>query len=337
MTAQVPDHRSTLHVVVTCKSRKTRPISDELRVANVPSLSLDSRVQAWTESLETSGEESVIAGDLYAGEHWKVVRGLASSVGDDLRVKVWVVSAGYGLIEYSTRLKPYSATFIRPHVDSVVPKHVTYTASDWWTALSAWTPQSGLPRQIRTLAETIGDTDFILLALSEPYAMAVATDIEAAACARPERVALISAGLVTSRASELSEQLRDVILPAESRLKALVGGAMQGVNARIAAKAVASHSLWFPNSTGLRELFRSWLTQAPPLQRYDRRALSDDEVRSFISACGPRTQGRSKSRLLRELRDSGMACEQSRFSTLYEEVLARDSAKGSPLPPAVPG
>lgn len=335
MTAQVLETRPTLHVVVSCKSRKTRPVRAELRIANVPSVPLDERVQTWIRLLEASDDESVIAGDLYAGEHWKIVRSLASGVRDDLSIKVWIVSAGYGLVEYSTRMKPYAATFIRSHVDSVVSKHATHAASDWWAAISEWSPQAGMPRQIRTLAETMGKGDFILLALSEPYAVAVANDIVAAARARPERVALISAGLLTSRSPELSEQLRNVLLPAESRLKSLVGGAMQGVNARIAAKAAADHALWFPNSTSLRQLLRSWLTQTPPLQQYHRHALSDDEVRSFISTHCSGAGGQSKSRLLRALRDAGMACEQSRFSALYQQVLEKDPIKGASVSPGV--
>lgn len=335
MTGQVLETRPTLHVVVSCKSRKTRPVRDELRIANVPSISLDERVQTWTGLLATSDDESVIAGDMYAGEHWKVVRDLASGLGDDLSIKVWVVSAGYGLVEYSTQLKPYAATFIRAHVDSVVPKNATYTASDWWAAISDWTPKAGMPRQIRALAETMGSGDFILLALSEPYAVAVAHDIVAAARARPGHVGLVSAGLLTSCSPELSEQLRDILLPAESRLKSLVGGAMQGVNARIAAKAAADHALWFPNAASLRHLLRSWLTDTPPLQQYHRHTLSDDEVRSFISTHTHLGGGQSKSRLLRALRDAGMACEQSRFSALYQQVLEKDPNKGASVSPGV--
>lgn len=327
MIAQVLGTQPTLHVVVSCKSRKTRPVRDALRIANIPSVSLNDRVQTWTRLLDTSDDETVIAGDMYAGEHWKVIRNLASRSGDDLQIKVWVVSAGYGLVEYSTQLKPYAATFIRAHADAVVPKHAAYAASDWWAALSEWTPKAGMPRQIRALAETMGSGDFILLALSEPYAVAVADDVAAAAFARPGRVGLISAGLLTSRSPELSQQLRDVLLPAASRLKSLVGGAMQGVNARIAAKAAAAHALWFPNAVSLRQLLQSWLTDTRPLQQYHRQSLTDDEVRSFIAT---HTQGgaQSKSRLLRALRDAGMACEQSRFSALYQQVRKKDSADG---------
>jgi len=59
------------------------------------------------------------------------------------------------------------------------------------------------------------------------------------------------------------------------------------------------------------------MADCAPLQRFDRKKLSDREIADFIDSRRRGTANTSASQLLRELRDSGMACEQSRFRRLF--------------------
>ena len=61
------------------------------------------------------------------------------------------------------------------------------------------------------------------------------------------------------------------------------------------------------------------LAKQPDIPRYDRSPMSDEEIRHFI-VLQLENEQLSRTPLLRRLRDSGRACEQSRFASLYRKV-----------------
>ena len=69
-----------------------------------------------------------------------------------------------------------------------------------------------------------------------------------------------------------------------------------------------------------RRLLTELLAAAPALVKHERRQVSDNELREYIGQSLIRTPRPAASRLLRELRDSGLACEQKRFGRIYTQV-----------------
>ncbi len=114
--------------------------------------------------------------------------------------------------------------------------------------------------------------------------------------------------------------LTDRFLPAGARLRTLVGGAMQSLNVRVARQLIGSADRWLNEPQQLRNLLNGWIATTPELVRYDRDRSSDAAVKDFIRhelTADPRT---THTRLLRTLRLSGRACEQSRFRDLFQSV-----------------
>src|SRR5512132_4121876 len=102
----------TVHVVVTCTNRKKRPVPARLRLGSLPSGSIARRVDTWIRRLcEDANEPTVAASDLYAGEHWTIVRSLPDLSSNTENVRLWVCSAGYGLVPVDAQIRPYAATF----------------------------------------------------------------------------------------------------------------------------------------------------------------------------------------------------------------------------------
>jgi hypothetical protein len=62
------------------------------------------------------------------------------------------------------------------------------------------------------------------------------------------------------------------------------------------------------------------LALQPPVARYERKKLSDEEVTAMIAGRLTLEPRMSASRMLREFRDAGYACEQSRFGQLHRSV-----------------
>ena len=63
----------------------------------------------------------------------------------------------------------------------------------------------------------------------------------------------------------------------------------------------------------IQKINNSW----PNLQKYNRTSLSDQEVLNFIEKQHKELVSLSASPLLKMLRDSNFACEQSRFANLF--------------------
>src|SRR4051812_26361709 len=100
---------ATVNVVVTCTKRKGRPVAPRQMLRTVPDgRSIKQRAASWLNRLQGGGEATPVI-DLYAGDHWSVVRSIAVAHEEAPRARLWVCSAGYGLVPLESHLLPYSA------------------------------------------------------------------------------------------------------------------------------------------------------------------------------------------------------------------------------------
>jgi hypothetical protein len=301
---------AAVHVIVTCTNRKTLTVPPELRLDSVKARDNAQRAERWTARLAGTADAPLIrAQDLYAGEHWMIARRLPGLAGH-ARARLWVCSAGYGLIPADALIHPYAATF--SGWQDRVPGGPD-GARRWWHALSSWEgPAAGQPRTLDMLAASDPSAIF-LLALSASYLDACRDDIAAAAgkIADPDNVMVISTG------TRYPNTAIAALVPADARMQACLGGTRQALNVRIAAHLLAA------GISGRAEAARCMtrlLDAQPPVTRYQRKKLTDEEVTKMIVCSLAETPGMSASRLLRKFRDDGYACEQSRFAHLHSLV-----------------
>jgi hypothetical protein len=146
---------------------------------------------------------------------------------------------------------------------------------------------------------------------------AASADLEAAADALRSSDSLA----VFSAATASLGALERFLVPSSARLQALLGGARQSLNVRLLKRALEEAS---PDTKLTAPVLRAWAKELakmqPPAPKYDHIPMSDDEVREYITAKLQQTPSAKHTGLLRQLRDSGRACEQSRFRRLFEEV-----------------
>jgi hypothetical protein len=308
--AGLPGQPGTVHVILTCASRKTLPVPEGLRLDSVPGRGLERRAHEWIGRLASTGSTAVMAArDLYAGEHWLIARSLPA-LARDARVRLWVCSAGYGLIPVDAFIRPYAATFSGP--SDRVPGGAD-GARQWWHALADWEgPARGEPRSLRLLVAADPSASF-LVALSAAYLNACREDITAAArqVRDPDRFMVVSAG------AHLSGTDAEWMVPASARLQALLGGTRQALNARIAAHLLSSG---IRSRAEASRYMTKVLAGQPPVRRYERKKLTDEQARAMIASRLDEAPGISASRMLREFRDAGYACEQQRFGQLHQLV-----------------
>ncbi len=312
-----------VQIVVTCTSRKRRPVPMGLCFRTISASTAPVRHAMWAQALRDAPVDVVAATDLYGGDSWQIARSLpAQASGNDAagRAELWVASAGYGLVNESALLKPYAATFAGRHPDTVIhpgdPGDQRSRARRWWQLLTSDPgPDRYAPRSLAALAATHSG-ELLLVVASASYLAALADDLVAArnALAAPEHLLIVSVG------GCLGGLLANNLLPADARLRMLVGGTLSALNLRVSrwllervgpgkltlpavhaelARALAALEAWTP-ATGTR--------------------LSSTEVRQFILSAQAEQPGLSRTALLRRLRAAGYACEQARFAAIMRSA-----------------
>lgn len=317
----------TVHVVVPCTKRKTRPVPAEARLRSVDGASLEERVERWIERLRGFTGETVPAVDLYGGDHWSVVRTVAFDGGLPYRVRLWVCSAGYGLVAGDAPLRSYSATFSSGHPDST---HATTPALGqresfrrWWRTLARWEgPVPGAARSVLDLARATPGAS-ILVAGSAPYLAAMEDDLLQArrALNTPEALTIVSAAAVRLGALESSRP------PFDARLARKIGGGLMSLNVRVLREVLRGGTAP-PRTQDVAAQVATLASGLAPFQKPRRAPLTDDEVRAYLREELHRSPGARWSPLHRRLRDAGSACEQKRFRRLHEEVREESGSHG---------
>lgn len=307
-----------VNVAIACTNRKTQQPGAELHLRNVSAPSLEERAKRWVRRLRESNAPVSKVENLYSGDHWVVGRSLAEdALGAGLKVRLHVCSAGYGLLPMHAEVRPYAATFTPGHPDAVQSGADSFEAPQiWWHLLGRWPgPSPRSPRSLAALASTSPRTP-LLVAVSPHYLEAVLGDLEAAQAelASPELLSVFSAG------SDGLESIEGSLIPCDARLQHAVGGTRFSLNVRAARLALRNADSWTLRAPELREQFLLVLRRQPCLPRWNRHSMSDAEVAHFIRQGLRRQPQAARTRLLRELRDSGRACEQSRFARLYAQV-----------------
>ncbi|ANP53588.1 hypothetical protein AVL59_32205 [Streptomyces griseochromogenes] len=290
-----------LTLVVTCTDRKAAVPETELQARQLPAGPVTERAALWSERINSAAHTHSLA-ELYRGDHWTQARRLREAAAQaGFKADVWVASAGLGLQPVSASAPSYAATFSTRHADSVAT-----TAEDgalWWSQLQERTGRATL--------QELGKASPVLLVLSEIYAKAMEAELRALADVASE--ALLFGG---------GEQIAGIQrVPADAGLRRTLGGTLTSLNVRMAAT-------WFQHcqdgqltSTATSDSWNKWAASESRPEQHNRRPMTDEQVISFIRKETLSHPGISRTRLLRLLRDSGQACEQSRFANLYVKTM----------------
>ncbi len=312
---------NTINIIVTCTKQKTCESPSSLQLRNIGGASVEGRVRQWKSRLDRSRGETITPKSLYAGDHWTVAKNLAGLAKPSEQIGVWVISAGYGLLSLDARIQPYSATFSTRHPDTVVlprdsePTDPPADKRAWWNALIDLDWERERPISIADLAKGSPNSP-MLIAASANYLIAIQDDLLNARSHLHDldQLAIMSAG--TDALGDLTKHL----IPCDARLQPLVGGVLRSLNVRLLRHALETARRAPPTMSGISKRFKKLLVDAPERPKYDRTPMTDDDVRRFVKGAIKKHTNVTQSRLLRDLRDSGKACEQGRFRTLFKEV-----------------
>jgi hypothetical protein len=311
----------TLHLIVNCTKSKSLPVSNLLMVRSIKDGFIEDACSTWLKRISHNTQNFIKALDLYAGGFWKVVKSI-DSLGKDLgvSVKIWVCSGGYGLISGQSMISPYSATFTDNHLDSISRFKLRHTNQNpktiWWNQISEWEgPDKAEHRKISDLIEK-NEGSPIWMVISNEYLKAISSDLN---LLNQNKVnldcfALFSTGL------QSFEGFDDNIIPFDARFQKVLGGSMGSLNIRIAKKALENIKIIGSQTNKIKRFFLSEMNSIPRYVSLKRKPKNDREVADFIRNTLVYEPNMNFTPLLRLFRDSGFACEYSRFFKIYSHV-----------------
>ena len=270
-----------------------------LRMRSLPPGDMEYRFTAWDRNVTAATNRRRLL-DLYQGEAWVQAKGLAADArAHGFDVRMLVASAGLGLNEVSHAAPPYAATFASGHADSVTDD--LNQLPRWWSLLRG-RPQS------TSLAEHSDNS--ILMVLSENYARAMDQDLTDLA-ARGGDYLLVGGWRHVNGLNRLA---------ADRDLRESLGGTVSSLGLRMARRWLAERTgsnLW--NQHDAAE-WSNWAAIARKSENYQRRQASDSEIVEIIESLVQHEPTLSATRALRQVRDSGIACEQKRFGSLFRDI-----------------
>ena len=304
-----------VNLVVSCSNRKRYGTAPGLAAHELVGSDVRVRLQTWKKRLKTVKAEKYPAEDLYKGDHWSVVRDIPSNaMSRGWDVRLWIRSAGYGLIRPTTRINSYQVTFAPSTIDSVANGARDQGATQtWWAGVCSYRipDDPDIPRSFAALASKYPRTPLIV-ALSADYLSAVEQDLGGVLQHSffQRYLSIISCGT-----SSKSVRWKNNLLPCDSKFSATLGGTLTSLNARVARFLCESKANAEPSVDRMAALVRSLETHT--VAPHSRTPQSDHDVTEFISKRLRKSSAISKTKLLEELRAAGKACEQKRFSELY--------------------
>jgi hypothetical protein len=308
-----------VNLIVSCTNRKRYEVAPGMAVHELRGPDLQKRLQVWKERLRCVPAEEYPVDEVYMGEHWSVVRTIPQEASrNGWNVRLWVCSAGYGLIRTDTRIKAYQATF-SPGVQDYVASgasNPTGILQEWWEGVCSYRlrKQDSATRSLSALAATFPRTPMIV-ALSVDYLKAVESDLLGALRNGFFKKHLLIVSCGTQRPHPT---WKENLLPCDARLAGALGGTLSSLNARVARFLFRSARDVEPTVERMSSLVQS--IERQPRSILARAPKSTIEVAGFIQLHLRRNPDISKTRLLEEFRGSGSACEQRRFGEIYAKL-----------------
>ncbi len=303
----------SLHIVASCADRKRYPAAVRLR--DIGGDTVAARFSSWRSAIRDADGVRTRAEELYQGGYWSIVRelpGLAAQMG--WTPKLWVSSAGYGVVASDSKLVSYSATFSSGHEDSVSSVDEDEAARKWWGCATA--TRNGLGLSVASLTRSEPKSTVLVVA-SPSYVEAMADDLEASISHVRNRGAVF---VISSRVPSGTE-LESSWIASSGALQGAMGGALVSLHARVARHLILATPPRDFVKENLALMTKKLDGEAgPATKRVAGSPMSDDDVFAFIRKRVAADPKASHTRLLRELRESGQACEQGRFRRLFKQV-----------------
>jgi len=304
-----PESGSVAAVVTICAQQK----SIKAPAHGTPAaLAIQTQVEverAWQKTVAALPADVLVA-NLYGGRAF----GLAKTAAARSASRLYVISAGLGIVPGDSLAPAYGLTVARDAAESIASRIAgPFDPAKWFESLMAGRSSVGWD-------QVAGDgTGRILVAVTKPYAEMAGSSLAAASPQVLDRLRIFGASLTQA----LPKVLHSAIMPYDDRLDAVVPGTRSDFAQRALLHFVEHIAEHAADRDAECEAVKAILSGVAAPDRPVRPQRSDADLINLIKGrLKPRA---SASALLRQLRhEDGIACEQGRFARLFKAAVASE-------------
>lgn len=300
-------------LLTTCTNRKQGPVPDSLSFASMPVGEQSKVCESWAQSV-IEAPKTRTAQDTYSGRGFQEAKATSLRLNSDF----YIISAGLGLVPSSTLIPAYDATLSKSSTNCIA-RNISdvFDAGSWWNQLNKLTKWGS------SISSIVHDesNDLVLLALTSTYVPLVLGDLETISSKHAEKVRIV--GLRSD--DLLPERLRSSLMPYDERFDG-PDGQCRGTRSDFPQRATRHFAGEFlsdsPRASRSKHaaFVQEYLANMSFPETVRRQKMTDDEIVATIKKHWHDASGNS-AKMLRLFRDNLLiACEQKRFSNLFNQV-----------------
>lgn len=298
-----------IFIISSCTNSKKIVAEPSLSISNFSDqFSIKEASEKWNSIIKQNDFESCLARELYKGVAWQYSLKTHKLLSTHLPSKLLVASAGYGLIEADQTISSYDSTFTSNTKNSV-SKFKNYSSIHsnilWWNSINKFSIND-FPNNSRL---------FIILPFN--YLLATQTFIHELVNRFKDKVFIF-----TASQKPMPILINPYIIKFDSRFDTFHKGVKSTLLQRAThwlVNEIVNHNLSLTH-TVLQTHIDKTLENYEKIEIPIRKKISENEIKSQIISMVTENKVNSASVGLRFFRENGFACEQKRFSRLFNEV-----------------
>ncbi|MGA7588449.1 MAG: hypothetical protein WCB03_20820 [Rouxiella badensis] len=314
---------SHINLITTCTNGKHSNSCNSLNLGDYSAgkTSASVLIHSWCNALKEALEKSAFISveDLYKGGHWATAKKIKNIYPIDL----WVLSAGFGLLNNKDKIVPYQATFATGYTESIPLYSNDYPAKSfhrtWWKEITERSPLKSNHATSITMLMKEKPWEYFIICGSPDYINAIELDIiNGLEYLKSPRKQLL---IITSK--KINNRLGDYLLKSDIRMAEFLKCNMLMLNISL-AKYFISHF-----NDGSKEDFSivaheisNQLNTLPERKVIKGIKRNPEEVEKYILVLLQQQPEISATKALRSFRDSGNSFEEKRFRMLFQSVSA---------------
>jgi len=298
-----------INIISSCTNSKKQIPSEIFTIANFDTdMYLCDVINIWSQNIKTKKAPVYTAAKLYKGSAWQATLNTKTILSSKFNTNLYVASAGYGLIHSETKICSYNSTFTSSTPNSI-NKFIIDSGKnanvEWWNSINKFELSS------------FQKGSYFFIILPHEYLSAAQDTIKFLIEKFDKNVFIFIANK-----NATPTFMKNHVIKFDSRFNNF----QNGILSNILQRAV----LWLSNEIiekdiplnhqVLQEHIETKMGIYEVFKMPIRKKLTDKETRIKIKNMILDNNITSATRGLKNLRNSGFACEQKRFGKIFREV-----------------
>lgn len=294
-------------ILTSCTNSKTKKANKTLTIQHYQVEEFfDDVVELWKKEVNENDYAKYLVTELYKGVGWKATIDTNNKLSSKYKTALYIASAGYGLIASNSKIASYDATFA-PRTSNSINKFTNDKRAniEWWDNINDFK------------IEDFPHDSYFFIILPHNYLIATQNFIKKIIEKYDKKVFIFIANQ-----NETLSFMRGYTIEFDLRFNSYQTGTLSSLLARAVlwlTDEIIKHEIPFEHhlfQSHIEEKMKNYTHYKMP----KREQLSEEDLIKEIEKMINKDEIESASRGLKKLRESGIACEQKRFGSLFKKV-----------------